>query len=59
MLYLIDAIRAEHIPVIYVVERSKRNIAQVIADETGANILELHSCHTVSQQELKSGVTYI
>lgn len=59
MLYLIDAIRAEHIPVIYVVERSNRNIAQVIADETGANILELHSCHTVSQQELKSGVTYI
>jgi len=56
---LIETVRAEEIPVIFYIEFSSRLIAEVIAEDTGARLLELHSAHNVSYGDFTSGVTYL
>lgn len=57
--YLIDKIKAESILVIFTIENSNRNVAETISSETGAKILEFHSCHNITKAELENGVTYV
>lgn len=59
MAFLIDTVRAENIPYVFTVERSNRSIADTIAAETGAGVLEMHSCHTLSAAELARGESYL
>lgn len=59
MVYLIDKVRAEQIPVVYYLELSSTKIARTIAEETGARALLLHSCHNVSKEDFNRGVTYL
>ena len=56
---LIRTIREEQIPVIFYIEFSSRKTADILAEETGAKELLLHSCHTVSQQEMDEGASYL
>jgi len=56
---LIETIREENIPVVFHIEFSNRLIANVIAEATGARLLELHSLHNVSHAEFTAGVTYL
>jgi len=56
---LIRIIRQEKIPVIFYIEFSNRQIANILAEETGAKPLLFHSCHNVSRAEMEAGVTYI
>ena len=44
---------------VYYEELSDPKIAQTLAEETGCQILLLHSCHNVSKQEFEDGVTYL
>lgn len=57
--YLIDKIRKDQIPVIYYLELSSRRVSEIIAEETGAVPLLLHSCHNVTRQEFDNGITYL
>lgn len=57
--YLIDKIKDESIPVIFTIENSNQNVAQTICNETGTKILEFHSCHNVTKDDLENGVTYV
>ncbi|MCL2373772.1 MAG: metal ABC transporter substrate-binding protein [Treponema sp.] len=57
--FLIETIRREHIPVVFHIEFSNRLIANVIAEATGARLLEIHSLHNVSHADFAAGVTYI
>jgi len=57
--YLIQKVRDEHIPVVFYIEFSNRMIANVIADDTGARLLDLHSAHNVSPADFAAGVTYL
>lgn len=57
--FLIDIIKEEDIPVVFHIELSSRKAASLIASETGARDLLLHSAHNVSQEELDKGITYI
>ncbi|MDR1771988.1 MAG: metal ABC transporter substrate-binding protein [Hungatella sp.] len=57
--YLIDKMRLEQIPVIYYLELSSHRVSEIIAEETGAEPLLLHSCHNVSRREFDSGITYL
>lgn len=57
--YLIDKMRLEQIPVVYYLELSSHRVSEIIAEETGAEPLLLHSCHNVSRREFDSGVTYL
>lgn len=56
---LIDTVREQKIPVIFYIEFSSRRTADILAEETGAKPLLFHSCHNVSAEELKNGVTYL
>ena len=56
---LIELIRKEQIPVVFYIEFSSRKTADVVAEETGAQPLLLHSCHNVTQEEMDSGATYL
>ena len=57
--FLIEKIQAEDIPVVLHVELSNQMIANVIAEATGARLLEMHSLHNVSHAEFEAGATYL
>ena len=59
ILRLIDKVVDEDIPVIYTIEMSAQNVARIVAEETGAEILTLHSMQTVSRDEFEAGETYM
>lgn len=56
---LIGEVKAGQIPVVFYIEFSNQKTVQVLAEETGAKPLLLHSCHNVSQQEMDGGATYL
>ncbi len=59
MMFLIDKVKAESLPVVYYIEFSARKIADTISSETGAEPLLFHSCHTISKEDFDNGITYI
>jgi zinc transport system substrate-binding protein len=59
MAYLMRTVQEEGIPVVYTLELSNGNIARAIAEQTGAEVLLLHSCHNVTKSEFDSGTTYV
>ncbi|MCL2828269.1 MAG: metal ABC transporter substrate-binding protein [Oscillospiraceae bacterium] len=56
---LIELVEAEDIPVVFYIEFSNQLIANVIAEATGARLLEIHSAHNVSAADFAAGVTYV
>lgn len=58
MAEMIKEIKEQNIPVIYFEEIAEPVVAEMIAGETGAKPLLLHSCHNVTPEELSNGVTY-
>lgn len=56
---LIDRVKTEKIPVVYHEELVDPKVARLIADESGAALLLLHSCHNVTAEELADGVSYL
>ena len=57
--YLIDRVKEYQIPVVYHMELSSTRIAETIAEETGAKVMQFHSCHTVTKKEWEEGATYL
>lgn len=56
---IIDTVKKEKIPVVFYTETSNKQLANAVCEETGAEKLLFHSCHSVTDDELKSGVTYL
>ncbi len=56
---IISGIEEDNVPVIYYEEIAEPTVANMIAEETGATPMLLHSCHNVTPEELKEGVSYI
>ena len=56
---VINEIKANNIPAIYYEELITPKIAQMISEETGAQMLLLHSCHNVSKEDFDNGMTYL
>ena len=56
---LIDYVKENHIPVVFINELSNTAIAEQIAKETGADVLTFYSCHKVSKDDFGNGLTYI
>lgn len=56
---LINVVKAESIPVVFTIEFSNGKIADSIVDATGAQKCEMHSCHVLSDDDLKNGENYI
>ena len=57
--FLMNKIREEGIPVVFYIEFNSGRSAGVIAAETGAKPLLLHSAHNVTLEELEAGVSYL
>lgn len=57
--FLIDRVREDHIPAVFTIEFSNKKMADVICEDTGCEKLLFHSCHSVSADDLRSGVTYL
>jgi len=57
--FLIEKVQSENIPVVFHIEFSNQLIANVIAEATGARLLEMHSIHNVSHADFTAGVTYL
>lgn len=57
--FLIEKVKEEKIPVVFHIEFSNQKSAVTIAEATGAKVLEFHSCHNVTKEELDSGATYV
>lgn len=55
---LIDAVKKENIPIIFHLEFSNMAVASAVAEDTGAKMHQLHSCHNVTNGQIKDGVTY-
>lgn len=56
---LIELVEKEQLPVIFHVEQSSQKTAKIIQESTGVEILELHSCHNLTKQEMDDGITYV
>jgi len=57
--FLIDKIKSEKIPVVFHIELSNERMADTISEETGAEILLLHSCHNISKRDFEAGIGYL
>jgi zinc transport system substrate-binding protein len=57
--FLSEKIRDEGIPVVFHIEFGNQKAAEVIAAETGARAMLLHSAHSVTPQEMEAGATYL
>lgn len=57
--FLIESLRKQEKRYVFYEELIQPRVAQTISDEADAQLLLLHSCHNVSKEELKNGVTYL
>ena len=55
---LIDKAKQEGVKVILKSEMSSDKLAQTVASEVGAKVLELNAAHNISRQDFDAGVTY-
>ena len=56
---LIDKVRDDAIPVVYYEEMTSPQIANSIAEQTGARVLPLHTCHNLTRVQFDEGIGYI
>jgi len=59
VIFLIEKIKAEAIPVVFHAELTNANMARAIANATGARVLLLHACHNISLADFRAGKTYL
>lgn len=57
--FLIEKVKEEKIPVVFKMDLSSGNVADTVAEATGAKVLTFYSCHTVSADDLDAGETYV
>lgn len=56
--FLSEKVRAEKLPVVFKVDLSSGNVAESIAENTGASVLTLYSCHVITADDFKNKETY-
>lgn len=59
VVFLIDKIREEHIPVVFKIELSSDSLARTIAEDTDTRVMVFNTCHNVTRDEFNSGETYV
>lgn len=57
--FLVAKIKATSIPVVLKTELSNNRLAETIAKETGAKVVEFNAIHNISQADFDHGVTYV
>lgn len=57
--FLINKVKELSLPVVFTIENSDGSIAQTVCGETGAKVLSLNSCQSISISDIENGATYI
>lgn len=57
--FLIEKVKNERIPAVFIIEFSDGKTAGAVAAETGCEVLTLHSAHNVTQEDFDAGVTWL
>lgn len=57
--FIVNKVKEDKIPAVFKIELSNGQIAEIVAKETGAKILEFQSAHNISERDFGSGVTYV
>lgn len=57
--FLINKVKEDKIPVVFYIELSSGKIADAIAKETGAKVLEFKTAHNISSEDFDAGVTIV
>lgn len=57
--FLIDRVREEQAPAVLYIEFSNQKMADIVCEDTGCEKLLFNSCHNVTADQLRSGVTYL
>ncbi len=56
---LIEKTKSYSLPCILTIEKSTADIAETISNETGAKVLTLNSCQSVTNSDIRAGLTYL
>ncbi len=59
MTFLIEKTKELSLPCIFIIENSDGRLADTISRETGAKVLTLGSCQSVTQADAENGLTYL
>lgn len=59
VVFLIDKVKEEKIPVVFHVEFSNESMADTICEDTGAKKLQFNACHNISKEQFQKGVSYL
>lgn len=60
MTFLLDKLKQEDaVPAVFCIELSSRRLADVLAEDSGLQTVEFHTCHNISQDDFNSGETYV
>ncbi|MBQ8903641.1 MAG: zinc ABC transporter substrate-binding protein [Oscillospiraceae bacterium] len=59
MTELIEAAKANNVKTIFYVEFSTQKVADTVAEAAGAETALFHSCHSVSDEDLQNGESYV
>ena len=59
ILRLTQIVKNQNLPVVFKIEFSNGSVAKTIAEQTGASVLLLHSCHNVTKEEFENGAGYL
>ena len=54
-----NEVKENNISAVFAAELSNRKVAEAVAQQTGAKVLELHSCHNLSADDFNAGETYL
>lgn len=56
---IVNEVKSKNIPAVFCAELSNRKVANTVAEQTGVEVLELHSCHNLSADDFNAGETYL
>lgn len=59
MAYLIDKTKELSLPAVMIIDNSDGSLAETVSAESGAKILSLDSCQSVSMADINQGVNYL
>lgn len=57
--YITDKVKLQKVKYVFYIEFSNQKIADVVCEQTGAKKLMFNSCHNVTAQQFKNGITYL
>lgn len=60
MTFLLDKLeQPDAVKAVFCIELSGRKLADVLAEDTGLEVVEFHSCHNISAEDFAAGETYV